>query len=214
MPEHDDPLALASQEVDRLFGQHSLSEYIQRDRVHVGVARWNSKNGVCKYNRQLTDKHRFGKRVTGLVRNRGRHTIIIDEQIVDDNGRESFFDTVRHELAHVIAYVDNGKSSPGHGRLWKEWARRLGADPSACHNKKQQDYDYYIACPDGCFENGKHRRSKTVKKPWRYYCPECETRCVSYDAGDSIPETEGVCAVSSIPWRERGDREPGNYSLS
>ena len=186
-----DALAVAEREAERLYCLNEMP--IPQHDVHVGVARWERKNGLCKYNTALEER-RFGKRVTGAVECDGEHTIIINPKILEDSGCEAFHDTVRHELAHVCSWEVDEYS--GHGGPWKKWAERLGADPQRCHNKKNREYDYYLACPNGCWDKGYHRRSKKIKKPWGYQCSDCKDNCVSYTAGDRRPTTPGRCAVS------------------
>ena len=186
-----DALKQAEDEVTRLY--HNYDMPLPQHDLHVGVARWDRKNGLCKYHTAL-DKKRFSKRVTGAVKCEGEHSIIINPQILEDSGREAFYDTVRHEVAHVCSWEADGYS--GHGTPWKKWARRLGADPSRCHAKKNREYDYYLACPNGCWEKGYHQRSKKIKTPLGYHCSECGDSCVSYEAGDIRPTTPGHCAVS------------------
>ena len=186
-----DALKQAEDELARLYHLHDMP--LPQHDVHVGVARWERKNGLCKYNTALNER-RFGKRVTGAVKCEGEHSILINPKILEDRGREPFNDTVRHEVAHVCSWEADGYS--GHGTPWKQWAKRLGADPQSCHNKKNREYDYFLACPDGCFRKGYHRRSKRIKNPHTRYCSYCGVTCVSYEAGDSRPTTPGHCAVS------------------
>jgi len=186
-----DPLRQAEREVEKLYCLVDMP--IPQCDVHVGVARWERKNGLCKYHTAL-DERRFGKRVTGAVECDGEHSIIINPKILEDSGRGSFNDTVRHELAHVCSWEADDYS--GHGGPWKKWARRLGADPQSCHNKKSREYDYYLACPEGCFKSGYHRRSKRIKNPQTRVCSHCGATCVSHEAGDTRPTTPGICNVS------------------
>jgi predicted SprT family Zn-dependent metalloprotease len=185
-----DALMVAEREVERLYHNHSMP--IPQHDVHVGVARWERKNGLCCYHTAL-EEQRFGKRVTGKVECDGEHSIIINPRVLEDSGREAFNDTVRHEMAHVCSWEADGYS--GHGGPWTKWAKRLGADPSSCHSKKNRDYDYYLACPSGCFKSGYHRRSKRIKNPQTRVCSHCGDNCVSYEAGDTRPTTPGHCAV-------------------
>lgn len=208
--QEEDRLLLAESEVDRLFEEHNLERYIPRERVHVGVAQWDRRNGVCKYNRMLDDQHRFGKRMTNIPRIADNHVIVINERLESD---EQFIDTVRHELAHVVAYAEYGTSQK-HNQNWKSWARRLDADPSACHNKKKgggssgssQNYKYVVCCTNCGKEYTRKQRSKIVKKPFTRACGECgHGPLSSYDAGDEAPTESGVVAVESIPWDDQDD---------
>jgi len=186
-----DALQQARDEVTRLYHNHSMP--MQRGDVHVGVARWERRNGHCRYNTALEER-RFNKRVTGAIECDGEHTVLINSKILEDSGVASFNDTVRHEVAHVCSWEADEYS--GHGEPWKRWARKLGADPSACHSKKNREYSYYLGCPEGCFTNGYHRRSKRIQNPHTRVCAQCGATCVSYEAGDRRPTKPGTCAVS------------------
>lgn len=48
------------------------------------------------------------------------------------NGPERV-DTLLHEMAHAADYLDTGHR--GHGRSWKEWARRVGCSPTLCYER-------------------------------------------------------------------------------
>jgi predicted SprT family Zn-dependent metalloprotease len=198
-----DALAAAKQEVDRLFAENRHpSRHLNRDQIDVGVARWKSRNGYCRYNCRLT-KERFGERVDGYMSSHGNHSLVINERMWENDDHDSFIDTVRHELAHAVAYEKFG-SNQKHNANWKKMARHLGADPSSCHNtNKGVDKPYIFGCPNGCFESGKSRRSKKVKRPWSRgrYCKHCGATPASADAGTDITELdEGEVAVESIEW--------------
>jgi predicted SprT family Zn-dependent metalloprotease len=60
---------------------------------------------------------------------------------------------------------------------------------------------YLLACPNGCTEWGYQQRSKRIKNPWRYSCPDCDTTLVSCDSRDAPTDCEpGTCNVESVPW--------------
>lgn len=199
-----DMLTIAREEVNRLFEEHDLSQHISRDRIHVGVAEWDRRNGVCKYHKKLNGKKRFGKRMTSIPRKPAHHTIVINRKLTSE---DEFIDTVRHELAHAIAYEKHG-SSQKHNANWKMMAAKLGADTSATHHKKKEGHDsdeskynYFIGCPNCGEKIGRQKRSKTIKRPFERMCNTCgEQRLVSFDAGDEMPEENGTVAVESIPW--------------
>lgn len=202
-PQHETPDALAAaiEEVDRLYKDFPVIEqHIPRSMMHVVTARWERKNGTWKGKRK-PKKQVYNKRLTGLEHATGHHLVAVNERIYEQGNVEDFIDTVRHEVAHAVVYEMNGKESQGHNHKWKAMATKLGADPSSSHKKKTDTYKYYIACPNGCYSpNGKRRRSKRIKKPWRYTCNTCGTQCVSFDEGDDVPSAPGTCTVESIPW--------------
>lgn len=217
--EPTDALRFAESEVARLYDEHDFLElHVHRFDVNVGVARWEGRNGVCKYNCRLPSKRRFGKRMTSLTRKTGEHAIIINERIFEQGNHEQFLDTVRHELAHVICYAKHGKypsrkkyddydpEYKSHGDAWKRMARRIGADPNSCHNKRDRsdEYDYYLGCPNCGNEWGKTKRSKVIKQPFNRKCECGQTPLCSYDAGDDMPEA-GVVSVESLPWDNKSE---------
>lgn len=210
--ESNDALAVARAEVDRLYEEHRLGQWLARSNLQVAVARWKRRNGVCKYNQILdTDERRFGKRMGSTNRWVGHHVIAINERILEEGERDGFLDTVRHEVAHAVAYGKYG-SSQKHNRQWKQLAKKLGAQPQSCSSGKKKsrtsDHKYVYGCPNGCWESFKTRRSKKVKRPWSNgrYCTECGETPVSADRGTDLESLEpGTCAVESIPWSNRNE---------
>lgn len=62
---------------------------------------------------------------------------------------------------------------------------------------------YLLACPDGCTTWPYQRRTKRIKTPWLYSCPECDAPLLSCDADDSPTDlAPGRCHVTSIPWED------------
>lgn len=199
----DDALELVRAEMDRLFDDHRINA-INRCQVHCAVARWDGRNGYCKYNVLLGDKRRFNKRITQTTEGDGHHVVAINEKILEQGNREDFLDTVRHELAHAVCYEAHGKSQK-HNHRWKKMASKLGADPSSCHSKRDRsdEFDYYISCPNpNCdMQAGKTKRSKVIKRPFNRKCSVCgESTLVSHDAGTPAPTENGTVAVESLDW--------------
>lgn len=62
-----------------------------------------------------------------------RQKIVINAEHVQIDSWEDIKDTVLHEVAHALAGVEKsrGGRNMAHGKLWKSWAKRLGAKPSA-----------------------------------------------------------------------------------
>jgi hypothetical protein len=62
---------------------------------------------------------------------------------------------------------------------------------------------YLLACPNGCTEWPYQRRTKRIKNPWLYTCPECDTTLVSCDGRDTPTRFDpGSCNVENIHWSE------------
>ncbi|AGM11538.1 hypothetical protein M199_gp128 [Halogranum tailed virus 1] len=206
--QQDDALAVAEKEVDRLYDEYpELADHLPRSNLHMGVARWDGRNGYCKYNTRFGGKRRFNKRVTQTKHRSGHHINVINEKIFEQGNVEDFLDTVRHEVAHAVVYEMHG-SSQKHNHNWKALAAKLGADPSSCHSKRDRsdEYNYYIGCPNCGYKGGKTKRSKVIKQPFNRMCGRCgETGMVSFDAGDEMPDENGVVAVESIPWDNKDE---------
>jgi len=137
-----------------------------------------------------------------------QYRIRIAQRLFEADIDPSWQDTVRHEVAHAYVYSRYGRDVQPHGTEWKEAATQAGADPKARYEGDDLiDADYMFACPTGCFERGYFKRSKRIKHPWKYSCKECNTRLVSYDAGECPASIEpGTCYVASIPWERAGDQ--------
>lgn len=212
-----DALQLAEAAVDRLCEAHDLPIY--RDKIHVGVARWKGRNGLCKYQKRL-DKKRFGEKMGSQTRRAGNHAIIINERILEDGNRDGFIETVQHELAHAACYeeyADYPSRMSSHGKAWKQMARRLGCDPSACNNRRDRsdDFEYYIGCPECGEEYGRTKRSKIIQRPFNRKCGSCgHSPLSSYEDDQTPPEAGGVVAVTSIPWDDKQEWLEGDQKLS
>jgi predicted SprT family Zn-dependent metalloprotease len=183
-------------EVDAAYdeGPSWMHEVLPRDTVHEFLApRFKSKHGQCQYNRRKPNSN---------VSATGHHVIRIAPSII--TSEHDWRDTVRHELAHALAYERWG-SSQGHNTNWKSVCREIGAEPTRCASKHHTARPYRFACPNGCWEVGKLKRSKKIKYPWERFCKHCGEACVSWDADDAMPEEPGVCEVSSIEWRTKGE---------
>lgn len=93
----------------------------------------------------------------------------------ENNLVEEFKDTVLHEIARAITGYVNGRGH-GHDYLWKQWCRRLGANPSRLSNTDwHAPVKYIYTCPK-C-----GRQVKRATK-WRvsHACGDC---CRKYGNG-------------------------------
>lgn len=190
-----------------------LTDHLDPDQIHAAVADWPRRRGQAKYDQRPTE-HVFGERVPGskIVSDTGEYTVLIASDIYEKD--LEWEDTAVHEIAHCVAHAmydeypkrtrngtSNGDPLASHGPKWKQLAKRLGANPSSCGPRENEDRKpYTYACPNGCWTSGKVRRSKKVQRPWLKYCTHCGAHCVSYDAGDERPSEPGTCAVESIKW--------------
>lgn len=83
--------------------------------------------------------------IMGLCYVRGQH-IKINANHPELQSWDQLKDTVLHECAHAFAGIEVSKSGRvmAHGKLWKQWASRLGAKPIAKHTSKITDQDALI----------------------------------------------------------------------
>ncbi len=60
-----------------------------------------------------------------------KRRISLSRYLIED-GREhpELWDTLLHEIAHALAYANDGER--GHGVHWKKWCRFIGASPCRC----------------------------------------------------------------------------------
>jgi|SRR5690625_4755841 len=58
-----------------------------------------------------------------------RKIIALSKHLVKHGTAGDIEDTIRHEIAHALDYLDRGKSD--HSTKWKKWARYCGANPVA-----------------------------------------------------------------------------------
>ena len=77
----------------------------------------------------------LGHMLPGENEARGRYVIEIAinvDLLLEGNGAERI-DTLLHEMAHVADYLCSG--ARGHGRSWREWARRVGCQPTTLYER-------------------------------------------------------------------------------
>lgn len=90
---------------------------------------------------------------------------------IDNVAEVEIRDTIRHELAHVLAGIE-----AGHGPVWKGYARRIGARPVACVPRSVARYvraSVGLRCAScGRIISGVGPRSRIARTPQLY-----RTRC-------------------------------------
>lgn len=117
----------------------------------------------------LTDKHwkfqwNSRKKAFGIC-NFKEKTIELSSYLWPAISEEEQKDTVKHELAHALDFLQRGYSD--HGRQWKIWAMRLGAKPMACAKiaisiEEVQPSKYISICPNGhSFPSHRLRKRRT-----------------------------------------------------
>ena len=97
--------------------------------------------------------------------------IALSKWYVQENEEGEIEDTILHEIAHALAWINDRFT--GHGKIWKDWARRIGANPKRCGkrglNKPSNHFKYSDSC--GC---GKTFQRHRVSKHRTYHCPKCK----------------------------------------
>lgn len=69
----------------------------------------------------------------------GKKEISLSEYCLTRTSLEELKNTVRHEIAHAcVNKYNNGRVAP-HGKEWKNWAVKVGAEPKACGSKIEHD---------------------------------------------------------------------------
>ena len=100
----------------------------------------------------------------------GRHKILsLSRHYALLNGWRVMEDVARHEIAHALDYETRGRSD--HGRAWKTWARRCGADPSRLYeggDLRAAEGRYVGRCPHCGAERTFYRLPKRS-----YACRAC-----------------------------------------
>lgn len=190
-------LEQARGEMDRLHRTCEMPDELDRSDISVYVTNWQSKIGNCKYNCYI-EPDTYGKRVSSKAKSRrnGHHSIGIAKRAFESG--DKWIDTLAHELAHATAYIKNNYISAGHGNLWQNEARRLGADASRTGSidpDAGEPDPFNVACPSCDVSWGKQRRSKKVQHPELYRCGSCGTKCVSYPHDSEMPSIPGTSTV-------------------
>lgn len=107
-----------------------------------------------------------GRRTLGTTRvAHGVHvgTVRLSRYLVTDGSDGLLLDTLRHEIAHAVAFVRHGRKALGHGPLWRAVAREVGAAPRAtCREGLELPAPHRLVCRRcgatiGLFRRPKHR---------------------------------------------------------
>lgn len=92
-------------------------------------------------------------------------------------------ETIMHEILHAC------KDSKGHGKVWKEYARRVneayGYNVKTCTSSEEKElveepveYKYILKCTKCGEEFGRNRFVNAVRKPQDYRCAECDGKII------------------------------------
>lgn len=100
-----------------------------------------------------------------------KRKITLSKWYVELNDEDDVEDTILHEIAHALCWNKYGNRGTGHGVLWKQICRQIGARPERVHKGileyPNNHYKYVDSCICGkTFK--RHRKSKGI-----YRCPKC-----------------------------------------
>ncbi len=90
------------------------------------------------------------------------------------NARAQVEDTIRHEIAHALAFIKY-RRNVGHGPRWQAIAREVGADPRRCYDMaavKMPAAPYLAKCPAGHVSP----RMKRFRRRRQVSCAKCSPR--------------------------------------
>lgn len=154
-----------NKKVDYLNSKKEIREFAQKKMEEFGLEDWNfefnyrfkRKIGRCKYGSDTKIE------LSGIWFDE-----VGMEKIVQAGGRNDLArDTILHEIAHALDYLDRGKS--GHGFIWKNVARSVGADPSRTEKIPE--------------------KLVKLKASWYRECSNCGEKCYYYKK----PTSERAC---------------------
>lgn len=99
-----------------------------------------------------------------------RRKIFLSKWYVEQNNEEEIEDTILHEIAHALAWMHD--RCRGHGRAWKKWCLKVGADPSRVHNGEINHPNGHFKYEETCC--GVTYQRHRLRKNTSYYCPKCK----------------------------------------
>jgi predicted SprT family Zn-dependent metalloprotease len=93
-----------------------------------------NKHDLCKARGKRHWKFKFDKSVSrfGLCSYRKR-TISISRQLTELNSESEFIDTVLHEIAHALHWLEGNRG--GHDARWKKIATEIGCNGQRCYGQ-------------------------------------------------------------------------------
>ena len=105
--------------------------------------------------------------------------ITLSKWYVELNGEDDVEDTILHEIAHALSFLRYGSKGKGHGRLWKNICKEIGARPERLHKGileyPNNHHKYVDTC--GCDITYKRHR---IRKGSQYRCPKCKEPLFNY----------------------------------
>lgn len=120
---------------------------------------WHFDFESCK--RTLGRCHYYAKKIT------------LSKWYVELNNENDVEDTILHEIAHALAFLRYGTKGKGHGKLWKQVCREIGARPERLHKGILEYPDNHHKYVDTCGCDITYKRHR-IRKGVKYRCPKCK----------------------------------------
>ena len=98
--------------------------------------------------------------------------ITLSKWYVELNDEDDVEDTILHEIAHALAFMRYGTKGKGHGRLWKNVCKEIGARPERLHKGVLEYPDNHHKYVDDCACGITYKRHR--KSRGNYHCPKCK----------------------------------------
>lgn len=98
--------------------------------------------------------------------------ITLSKHLTKRNEINAVKDTILHEIAHALDYKDRGTSD--HSKHWKQWARKVGANPTRCYDSQvvnTVEPPYYDWCPNCGHKRNRYKRHKSNRPQ---SCGKCD----------------------------------------
>jgi predicted SprT family Zn-dependent metalloprotease len=112
--------------------------------------------------------NRRSKRVAGWFKKRGNNVSVeISAWLIRDNSFQEIENTIKHEIAHAIAWYCYGKDC-GHNHLWRAIAISIGDDGARCYDSKKvvnnNNFKYTLVTDCCGMKVGRTRITANVRK--------------------------------------------------
>lgn len=121
-------------------------------------------------------KRATGKNTVGMCSYRDKQ-ILLAEPYVRANDFDEVLDTIKHEIAHALAWLENKEH--GHGWYWRQWCIRIGCPPEACYKQgsiRVAEEGHVLRCWFCDYEYwGYARKPRGIK-----ICPDCGEKLESH----------------------------------
>lgn len=103
-------------------------------------------------------------------KNDGSYLIKLSKHVVQDEGWESLKGALRHEVAHMVTFINHGDHSEKDFRFQQK-LRELDAPTQS--DAPASNPNYILRCNNCRNKVTRHQKSKVIKKYERYSCSDC-----------------------------------------